>query len=99
MPRLWWLSPWSAACYLHEACEALKSYADRADRAIDIQCRVISDQSEEIRRLRERVADLYDEIIRGRAVIPDAEPEGGRAGVSHQKAAMGLAEGSNGSPE
>jgi hypothetical protein len=52
MPRLWWLNPWASAKYLHSAATALKDYADRADRAIDIQRTIIDDQSAEIANLR-----------------------------------------------
>ena len=74
MPRLWWLNPWAAARYLHAAAVALKAYADRADRALDLQARVITDQSAEIVRLRRRVTDLHDAIVAGRAIVPDAQP-------------------------
>jgi len=74
MPRLWWLNPWASARYLHAAAVALKAYADRVDRALDLQSRVICDQSAEIVRLRRRVADQNDAIIRGTAITPDAQP-------------------------
>ena len=48
LPRLWWLNPWSTALYLHEAAFALKDYADRADRCVDIQAKIIDYQSAEI---------------------------------------------------
>ena len=72
MPRLWWLNPWGTAQTLHEAVTALKPYADRIDDLIDIQSRVIDDQSAEIRQLRERLADLHDAITAG-ASVPDAK--------------------------
>jgi len=74
MPRFWYLNPWATARYLHSAAVALKAYADRVDRALDLQARVISDQSAEIVRLRRRVTDLHDSIVAGRAIISDAEP-------------------------
>ena len=74
MPRLWGLNPWASARYLHAAAVALKAYADRVDRALDMQARVICDQSAEIVRLRRRVADLHDSIILGRSITPDAQP-------------------------
>jgi len=72
MPRLWWLNPWGTAKTLHEAVTALKPYADRIDDLIDIQSRVIDDQSAEIRQLRERLAELHDSITAG-ASVPDAK--------------------------
>jgi len=36
----------------------LKDYADRADRALDLQAAVMEDQSKEIQLLRRRIADL-----------------------------------------
>lgn len=74
MPRLWWLNPWASARYLHQASVALKDYADRADRAIDLQHQIISDQSREIICLRRLVQRLDDSIIAGKASIPDAHP-------------------------
>ena len=56
-PRFWWLLPWSHACSWHKALWALKDYADRADRALDIQKAVIEDQSKEIQTLRRRIED------------------------------------------
>ena len=74
MPRLWWLNPWGTAKTLNRAVTALKPYADRIDDLIDIQSRVIDDQSAEIRLLKARVADQNDAIIRGTAITPDARP-------------------------
>jgi hypothetical protein len=39
-----------------------------------MQAHIIADQSEEIRFLRQRVDDLNDAIIRGKAITPDAHP-------------------------
>jgi hypothetical protein len=74
LPRLWWLNPWSTALYLHEAAFALKDYADRADRCVDIQAKIIDDQSAEIAQLRRRLEDMNDAIISGTAITPDAYP-------------------------
>lgn len=74
MPRLWWLNPWAAARYLHSAATALKDYADQADRCIEMQIRIIEDKNAEIEYLRQRVADLNDAVISGKAIIPDAKP-------------------------
>jgi hypothetical protein len=52
---------------------ALKAFSDRLDQAVIMQSHVISDQSEEIHFLRQRVSDLNDAIIRG-AITPDAHP-------------------------
>ena len=40
-PPLWWLFPWSYARTLHISANALKAYADKSDRIIDAQQRVI----------------------------------------------------------
>jgi len=45
LPRLWWLNPGGTAKTLNQAITALKPYADRIDDLIDIQSRVIDDQS------------------------------------------------------
>ena len=74
LPRLWWLNPWETARYLHAAATALKAYADRVDRCIDIQERIIKDQSAEIAQLRRRLEDMNDAIISGTAIQPDAVP-------------------------
>ena len=63
LPRLWWLTPWSAARHLHKCVGALKQYCDRIDRAIDLQCQVISDQSTEITQLRFRVSEMHDKLV------------------------------------
>jgi hypothetical protein len=73
-PALWWLFPWSYARTLHTAANALKALCDRQDRALTMQGHIIADQSEEIRFLRQRVDDLNDAIISGKASIPDASP-------------------------
>ena len=74
LPRLWWLNPWAAAKYLHSAATAMKDYADRVDRALDIQKSILEDQSDEIAGLRYRLAKLTDDVTRGTAIIPDATP-------------------------
>lgn len=53
MPPLWWLNPWATARYLHNAATALKSYADQADRCIEMQIRIIEDKDREIDKLNE----------------------------------------------
>ena len=73
-PRLWWLFPWSYARTLHTAANALRALTDRQERALDMQAHIIVDQSEEISFLRQRVNDLNDSIIRGKAITPDAHP-------------------------
>jgi deoxyribose-phosphate aldolase len=73
MPSFWWLNPWRTAVELHKAVAAFKTYADRVDMLVDIQSRVIDDQSAEIRNLRERVAQLHDAITAGGAIVPDAQ--------------------------
>lgn len=56
-PRLWWLLPWSHARQWHAALWALKDYADRTDRALDLQTKVIEDQSKEIKTLRAQLTE------------------------------------------
>ncbi len=96
LPRLWWLFPWSTTRELESIVRCQHEWGDLVDRQLAIDERVIKEQSEEIRRLRERVSDLYDDIIRGRACVPDATPEGGRVGPGHQNASTGLPEGFSG---
>ena len=74
LPRFWWLFPWATARELHRIAKASLNWGDEADRALEIQARVITDQSAEIARLRLRLEDLHDDIIRGRAITPDAYP-------------------------
>ena len=74
MPRLWWLFPWSYARTLHISANALKSYADKSDRIIDAQQRVIENLQADVGMLRQRIADQNDAIIRGTAITPDARP-------------------------
>lgn len=74
LPRLWWLFPWATARELHRIAKASLNWGDDADRALGIQSRVIEDQSAEISRLRRQLEDLHDDIIRGRAITPDARP-------------------------
>jgi hypothetical protein len=74
MPTCWWLVPWAYARTLHMSANALKAYADQADRTIENQIRIIEDKSAEIALLRKRVNDQNDAIIRGTAINPDAYP-------------------------
>jgi len=67
LPRFWWLNPWSTAIELHKMCAALKEYADKADRCVEIQIRIIEDKDRDIEAL-ERA------IVSGKAIIPDAQP-------------------------
>jgi hypothetical protein len=64
LPRLWWLNPWSTARYLHSAATALKAYADRVDRVLDIQKSIIEDQSAEIAGLRHKLAAAGSQVPR-----------------------------------
>lgn len=73
-PPLWWLFPWSYACELHRAANAVKAYADRLDDILDIQRGIIEQQDAEIRTLKLRIADQNDAIIKGTAITPDAKP-------------------------
>ena len=74
MPRFWWLCPWAYARVLHTSANAVKAYADRLDDIVDIQRSIIEKQAAEIRTLKARIADLNDAVIRGKVIIPDAEP-------------------------
>lgn len=74
MPPLWWLCPWAYARVLHMSANALKAYADQADRTIEMQIRIIEDKSHDIELLKRRIADLEDSVIRGKAIVPDATP-------------------------
>ena len=96
LPLLWWLSPWASACELNRIARAALEWGDLADLQLAIDERVIKEQSEEIRRLRQRVADLYDDIIRGKACNPDAYPVEERVGPGNQKASTVLPEGLSG---
>lgn len=73
LPTLWWLNPWLTVRYLHRASAALKAYADKADTCIDLQAKLIREQSNEIKFLRQRNDDLFDAIIKGNAINPDAQ--------------------------
>jgi len=64
MPAFWWLVPWAYARTLHMSANALKAYADKADKCVEMQIRIIEDKDREIARLQARVA-AQDEIIRG----------------------------------
>ena len=61
LPTLWWLNPWLTVRYLHRAVGSF------------LQQAVISEQSKEIKYLRQRNDDLNDAIIKGHAINPDAE--------------------------
>jgi hypothetical protein len=74
MPPLWWLFPWSYARTLHMSANALKAYADKADRDILHQKAVIANLQTDIGMLRQRVRDQDDAIIKGTAITPDAHP-------------------------
>jgi hypothetical protein len=56
------------------SANALKAYADKADRCVEMQIRIIEDKDHEIATLKQRVADQNDAIIRGTAITPDAYP-------------------------
>ena len=73
-PPLWWLFPWSYACELYRAANAVKAYADRLDDILDIQRGIIETKDAEIRTLKLRIADQNDAIIKGTAITPDARP-------------------------
>ena len=62
LPRLWWLFPWSIARQLHKNATALKAYGDRADRAIEMQIRIIDNKDQDIQTLQARVR-AQDAII------------------------------------
>ena len=73
-PPLWWLFPWSYARTLYMSANALKAYADKSDRIIDAQQRVVEQLQADVAMLKQRVADQNDAIIRGTAITPDAYP-------------------------
>jgi hypothetical protein len=56
------------------SANALKAYADQADRCVEMQVRIIEDKDREIAALKARIADQNDAIIRGTAITPDATP-------------------------
>ena len=58
LPRFWWLFPWSIARQLHRNATALKAYGDRADRAIEMQIRIIDNHQTENRELKAEVVRL-----------------------------------------
>jgi hypothetical protein len=86
-PPFWWLFPWAYACELHRAANAVKAYADKADRDIlhqkavieshkDAGLRMLAMLDEERRltkHLKAEVELLTDAITRG-AINPDAQP-------------------------
>ena len=74
MPAFWWVCPWAYARTLHMSANALKAYADKSDRIIDAQQRVIENLQADVGMLRQRIADQNDAIIRGVAITPDARP-------------------------
>jgi len=73
-PPFWWLFPWAYARTLHMSANAVKAYADKADRDILRQKAVIANLQADIGMLRQRIADQNDAIISGKAIIPDAKP-------------------------
>jgi hypothetical protein len=58
MPRFWWLVPWSYARTLKTALNAMKAYADRADRCIDMQIRIADNYRAEVEQLKAEVTRL-----------------------------------------
>ena len=74
MPAFWWVCPWAYARTLHMSANALKAYADKADRTIVHQQAVIANLQADIGMLRQRVRDQDDAIIKGTAITPDAHP-------------------------
>ena len=74
MPAFWWVCPWAYARTLHMSANALKAYADKADRTIVHQQAVIANLQADIGMLRQRVRDQDDAIIKGTAITPDAYP-------------------------
>ena len=74
MPTLWWLFPWSYARTLHMSANAVKAYADRLDEQLDGQRQTIKYLMAENYRLQQRIDDLNDAVISGKAIIPDAQP-------------------------
>ena len=56
MPRFWWLCPWAYARVLHMSANALKAYADQADRTIEMQIRIIEDYRAEVEALKKKGA-------------------------------------------
>ena len=73
MPPFWWLVPWAYARQLHRSANAVRELADHLDDVLELQGRIIIDQSEEIANLRDRNEELYGAILRG-ACTPDARP-------------------------
>ena len=73
MPRFWWINPWATARALHDAVGALKAYADRSDDLIDLQASTTENLRGEVFELRERLADLNEQILSGNAITPDAQ--------------------------
>jgi hypothetical protein len=58
MPRFWWLVPWAYARTLKTALVAMKAYADRADRCIDMQIRIADNYRAEVEHLKAEVTRL-----------------------------------------
>jgi hypothetical protein len=56
------------------SANAVKAYADQADRCVEMQIRIIEDKNREIATLKRRIEDLNDAVISGKAIIPDAQP-------------------------
>jgi hypothetical protein len=74
MPAFWWVFPWAYARTLHMSANAVKAYADKADRNILHQKAVIANLQADIGMLRQRIRDQDDAIIKGTAITPDAHP-------------------------
>lgn len=58
MPRFWWLVPWAYARTLKTALVAMKAYADRADRNMEMQFRIIDDYRAEADKMQLRITEL-----------------------------------------
>jgi hypothetical protein len=90
MPRFWWLVPWSYARTIKTALNALKAYADQADRTIENQIRIIDNYRAEAEKLKEQVTALaqsrehwikkhdraYEVAMHNERVILDMEKRG-----------------------
>ena len=74
-PAFWWVFPWAYARTLHMSANAVKAYADKADRNILHQKAVIANLQADIGMLRQRIRDQDDAIIKGTAITPDAHPQ------------------------
>jgi cell division protein FtsB len=56
------------------SANAVKAYADRLDEQLDGQRQTIKYLMAENYRLQQRIDDLNDAVISGKAIIPDAQP-------------------------